>query len=194
MQDNTGNETTKGGLAMDWYEKLNDYFPEHEMKNQQQLQALITENEMYHKEQTEDYIVLYAEFPDFIFLDYLLVISKARGKGIGSKLLDRFKEKGKIMLLEAEPERNEDPDSRRRMSFYLKNGFKKADRIQYQREDDEGQTFIMNILYWPARELSQQKIMDTMIKACREVHNYRSKDYYGRILADPDKALQWKKH
>jgi hypothetical protein len=49
------------------------------MKNPQQLKELIEENDIYHKKETDDYILLYAEFPTFIFIDYLLVTSNVRG-------------------------------------------------------------------------------------------------------------------
>jgi GNAT superfamily N-acetyltransferase len=108
---------------MEWYEKLNEYFPEHEMKNPQQLQELIEKTDIYHKDETDDYILLYAEFPAFVFIDYLLVTSNVRGKGIGTKVLDSLKEKGKLILLEAEPQAPGNPDSQRRLAFYSRNGF-----------------------------------------------------------------------
>jgi predicted GNAT superfamily acetyltransferase len=177
---------------MDWYEKLNDYFPEHEMKDKQQLEDLISQKEVYHKEESSDHIVLYAEFTSFIFIDYLLVTSNERGKGIGSKILLDFKQKGKLILLEAEPKSPKDQDTAKRLAFYMKNGFKKADQIEYMREDEQGKTHRMNILYWSPSEHSQEIIMDKMKKACQEIHNFHSRKYYGRLLADPKQALNWK--
>jgi predicted GNAT superfamily acetyltransferase len=78
---------------MNWYDKLNNYFPKKEMKNRGQLNDLIEDKDVYHKEETEDYIVLYAEFPEFIFIDYILVTSTCRGKGIGTGILNRIKAK-----------------------------------------------------------------------------------------------------
>jgi GNAT superfamily N-acetyltransferase len=176
---------------MDWYEKLNDYFPEHEMKNSQQLKELLEHNSYYHKEENDDFIVLYAEFPSFIFIDYLLVTSKTRGKGIGTKVLDSFKHKEKIIILEAEPFDADDADTQRRLNFYLKNGFKKADHIQYTREDDKGEPFEMKVLYWPPYEEDQQVILDKMKRACAEIHNFRAQRHYGRLLANPEEVLQW---
>ncbi|MBP1156688.1 MULTISPECIES: GNAT family N-acetyltransferase [unclassified Paenibacillus] len=177
---------------MQWYEKLNDYFPEHEMKDPGQLKTLLETSPYYHKEETADYLVLFAEFPTFIFIDYFLVNSKNRGRGIGSKLLDQFKQKGKLILLEAEPIDVDDEDTQKRMKFYLRNGFKKADRIRYTREDENGQSFEMNILYWPPFEEDQTVIMEKMRKACSEIHNFHSLRFYGRKLADPDETLEWK--
>lgn len=177
---------------MEWYDKLTDYFPDHEMKDPGQLKALLETYPYYHKEETTDYLVLYAEFPTFIFIDYLLVISNNRGRGIGTKVLNQFKHKRKIILLEAEPMDANDEDTQKRMKFYMKNGFKKADRIRYTWEDDNGQSFEMKILYWSPHEEDQFEIMEKMRKACSEIHNFHSQRYYGRTLADPDETLEWK--
>jgi GNAT superfamily N-acetyltransferase len=178
---------------MNWYDKLNRYFPEQEMKTKEHLNDLIEDKDVYHKEETEDYIVLYAEFPEFIFIDYLLVTSTRRGKGIGTGILNRFKAKGKMILLEAEQPDIDDVDTEKRMAFYMRNGFLNANRILYEREDQEGESYSMNILYWPGpvKENSQQIIMGRMTEACRVIHNYRSRHYYGREVANPEKVLRW---
>ena len=41
---------------MNWYNRLNEYFPEEEMKAYGQLRDLIHDQDMYHKEETEDYL------------------------------------------------------------------------------------------------------------------------------------------
>lgn len=180
---------------MDWYERLNEYFPEQEMKDAGQLQALIEDKDVYHKEETEDYLLLYAEFPTFIFIDYLLVKPETRGKGTGTKVLNRLKERGKAIILEVEPVDHDDVDTVKRANFYKKNGFKKADRILYQREDETGNTYEMKIWYWtPEVDLSQEQVLQKMAKACEEIHNFRAKRFYGRVPADPDEVLQLKKH
>lgn len=178
---------------MEWYERLNEYFPEHEMKDPRQMQALIEEKDVYHKEETDDYIMLYAEFPTFIFIDYLLINPETRGKGIGTKVLNKLKQKGKAILLEVEPIDREDEDTLKRVNFYRKNGFVKADRIVYQREDESGEPYEMKIYYWsPEEDLPQEVILEKMAKACQEIHNFRSKRYYGRVVADPDEVLRLK--
>lgn len=178
---------------MEWYERLNEYFPEHEMKDPGQLQELIEDKDVYHKEETEDYVVMYAEFPSFIFIDYLLVDPRTRGKGVGTQVINRFKQKGKPIILEVEPVDQEDKDTQKRVKFYERNGFVRADRIHYRREDDSGETYETNIYYWSPEELPQKDILEKMAKACREIHNFRSSKYYGRLVADPDKVLKLKK-
>lgn len=179
-------------MSMDWYDKLTDYFPEHEMKKAEQLQDLIEEKDVYHLVETENYIVLYAEFPQFLFIDYLLVTSASRGKGLGTKVLDRLKAKGKLILLEVEPNDPENEETKRRIAFYYKNGFRKADQIRYVREDEQGRPFAMHIMYWSPTARPQEDIMKKMEKACEEIHNFRAKKYYGRLIADPEKVLSWK--
>ncbi|MFM1655765.1 GNAT family N-acetyltransferase [Brevibacillus sp. B_LB10_24] len=176
---------------MEWFERLNEYFPEHEMKDPRQIQALLDDKDVYHKEETDEYIMLYAEFPTFIFIDYLLINPETRGQGIGTKVLNRMKQKGKAILLEVEPIDREDEDTVKRVNFYRKNGFKKADRIQYRREGDSGETYEMKIYYWsPDADLPQESVLEKMAKACEEIHNFRSKRYYGRVVADPDEVLE----
>lgn len=102
---------------MEWYEKLHDYFPEHEMKDPHQLVDLLEETDVYHIKETDSYIVLYAEFTTFIFIDYLLVTPHSRSRGIGSRVLNSLKTKGKMILLEAEPNDPDNEDTRRRLAF-----------------------------------------------------------------------------
>jgi GNAT superfamily N-acetyltransferase len=182
-----------GRNSLEWYDKLKDYFPEYEMKNPQQLMELIEENDYYHKEETNDYIILYAKFPTFIFIDYLLVTSNTRGKGIGTKILDKMKECGRMIILEAEPVMPKDSDSQRRLNFYYRNGFKKADLIRYIRRDEQDESYSMHILYWSPLGIPQAIVMEKMEKACEEIHNFRTKRHYGRPLVDIDEALEWKK-
>ena len=178
---------------MEWYERLNEYFPEHEMKDPRQLQALIEDKDVYHKEETDQYLLLYAEFPTFIFIDYLLIKPERRGKGVGTKVLNQLKQKGKDIILEVEPIDRDDEDTLRRVNFYRKNGFVKADRIQYEREDQSGEPYEMKIYYWTPKEtLPQELVLEKMAKACREIHNFRSKRYYGRVVADPEEVLTLK--
>jgi GNAT superfamily N-acetyltransferase len=176
---------------MNWYDKLNDYFPKQEMKTEEHLKDLIEDQDVYHKEETKDYIVLYAEFPEFIFIDYILVTSSCRGKGTGSSILNRFKAKEKMILLEVEPPDIEDVDTEKRLAFYMKNGFREANHIEYKREDVDGESFYMDILYWPAKVIDQKIIMKRMAQACRMIHNYRSHFYYGREIANPEEVLHW---
>ncbi|SMO92336.1 GNAT family N-acetyltransferase [Melghirimyces algeriensis] len=177
---------------MDWYNRLNDYFPKEEMKKYSHLRDLIQDQDMYHKEETEDYLLLYGEFSSFVFVDYLLVNQKRRGSGVGSKVIRNLKEKRKPILLEVEPADPQVADTQKRIHFYRKNGFQVADQIHYEREADNGETFSLNIHYWTPKPVPQAKIYHMMSKACHHIHNFRSEQHYGRIQADPDEVLELK--
>ncbi|MFC4075909.1 GNAT family N-acetyltransferase [Salinithrix halophila] len=177
---------------MDYYDRLKDYFPEEELKKYAHLRDLLDDQEIYHKEETEDYLLLYGEFRNFIFVDYLLVSGKTRGKGVGSQVIEKLKKKGKAIILEVEEPDPAQPDTKKRIHFYEKNGFQIADQIEYVRETDDGGTLKLDIYYWSPVPLTQQEVMDRMAKACEEVHNFRSMRHYGRIQADPEEVLELK--
>ena len=61
-------------------------------------------------------IVLWWDFPKFAFIEYLLVYREYRRQGFGSSLLNTVKNRGKLVVLEVDPN-----DSV--CSFYVKNGF-----------------------------------------------------------------------
>lgn len=176
---------------MDWYEKLVDYFPENEMKNRGQMNELLEQNTPYHKAETEEYLVTYAEFPTFIFIDYLLVNPNIRSKGIGSKILQSFKKREKTIILEVEPPDMDDSNTIRRIHFYEKNGFQKAEHILYTLTDDDGETYTMDVYYWSPKTISEQEVMREMAIICRDIHNFKAKKYYGRLVADPTEVLEW---
>ncbi|KPV44753.1 GNAT family N-acetyltransferase [Alicyclobacillus ferrooxydans] len=176
---------------MSFYDRLSNYFPEHEMKHEGQLNDLIDHHEAYKVHEEEDFVVTYAEFPDFIFIDYLLVSPKTRGKGTGTKVLDTFKRRHKNIILEVEPPDGDDSDTVGRIRFYEKNGFQKAEHIEYTRSDDDGTPYTMDIYYWTPNEDGEKSILKQMATVCREIHNFRALKYYGRLIAEPDEVLSW---
>ncbi|OYD07083.1 GNAT family N-acetyltransferase [Paludifilum halophilum] len=177
---------------MDWYQRLNEYFPEKEMKKHGQLRDLINEQDHYHKEESEDHLILYGEFPSFLFVDYLLVSPHSRGTGVGSRVIDELKKKKKPILLEVEPIDPKDPDTAKRIHFYEKHGFTQAEQVRYQRKTEDGDTFEMLIYYWTPNKITPKQVLKNMAKACDEIHNYRSMRHYGRIQAKPEDTLELK--
>jgi ribosomal protein S18 acetylase RimI-like enzyme len=176
---------------MDWYERLADYFPAHELKHPGQMEELLENHSAYHKLETDDYLVTYAEFKHFIFIDYLLVNPETRGQGIGSKILNAFKRRGKTVILEVEPPEDDDENTLRRVQFYERNDFKRADRIVYTRSDEDGQPYTMDVYYWSPEDVDERDIHHQMSHICREIHNFKSEKYYGRLIADPEEVLEW---
>lgn len=176
---------------MEWYSKLSSYFPEQEMKHRGQMEELLESDIPYHKVETDEYVVMYADFPSFVFIDYLIVTSNQRGGGLGSKLIRAFQKKGKTIILEVEPADKEDPDTVKRVRFYEKNGFQKAEHILYTRTDDDGEEFSMDVYYWSPDEIHEREVMRNMATICREIHNFKAHKYYGRVIADPSEVLDW---
>lgn len=174
-----------------YYRKLVSYFPEHEMKDVRQLQGLVEDASYYGLMDTKDYLVLYGEFPEFMFIDYLLVNQSQRGSGIGSRVMKRLQSRNKTILLEVEPTDPANPDTLKRRRFYEKNGFREAKGVHYERLDENGKPFQMDLLYWsPSQQISDERILKMMKAVCSSVHNFRADLIYGRIPADPNKVLR----
>jgi GNAT superfamily N-acetyltransferase len=184
---------TKELMVMGWYNKLNDYFPDDEMKKKEQMEALVRKNPHYKKEETEQYLTLYAEYDDFIFVDYVLVNKNSRGQGIGSKVLDKLKAKGKNIILEVEPVTEDDPYTARRKQFYVSNGFRKAENIEYRRDvgEDKPRYNKMELYYWtPDDETDEQTVGEQMAQAYEDIHLYEFNKYHDREMPDPDDLIR----
>lgn len=110
---------------MDWYQKLSEYFPIEEMKSREHMERLLREKgDIYHKDEGKYHVLMYAEFPTFVFIDYIWVSPKSRGKGIGNQLMEKLKTKNKPIILEVEPIDYDDSDTEKRLRFYKKEEFK----------------------------------------------------------------------
>src|SRR5699024_12067312 len=120
---------------MNWYEKLKEYFPVEEMKSKRHMDILLDEkDDVYYKDEGPYHVLMYAEFKDFLFIDYLWVSAQSRGKGIGHQLIEKMKEKNKPIILEVEPIDYEDTDSAKRLRFYQREEFTHAQSIEYNRK------------------------------------------------------------
>ncbi|MGM9921927.1 MAG: GNAT family N-acetyltransferase, partial [Bhargavaea sp.] len=63
---------------MNWYDKLNEYFPVEEMKSRDHMETLLKDKEgVYGKDEGPYHVLMYAEFDEFLFVDYLFVSSKS---------------------------------------------------------------------------------------------------------------------
>lgn len=165
---------------MNWYDKLNAYFPNKEMKSKEQFSALLNEENIYFKDEGPYHIAMYAEFEEFVFIDYLWVSKEARGKGIGRKVIEKFKAKGKTVILEVEPINEKDPDTSGRLKFYDKLGFKfvKTFRYVYQVSEKDAQTEL-DIMYYAPSTMNEEKIYDYMRRVHENIHTYKEKEFYG---------------
>lgn len=166
---------------MSWYEELNTYFPVDEMKSKRQFDALLSEKEdIYRKDEGQYHVLIYAEFETFIFIDFVWVSEKSRGKGIGHQLMVKLKAKNKPIILEVEPIDEDERDTEKRLRFYKREGFKHVLPIVYKHQDfirhKETQ---LEILYWANSEVSERAIFEDMKIVYEQIHSYKVKEIYG---------------
>ncbi|MPW25049.1 GNAT family N-acetyltransferase [Alkalibaculum sp. M08DMB] len=178
---------------MHWYEKLNQYFPIEEMKSRDHMETLLEErSDIYCKEESENYVLIYVELEDFIFIDYLLVLKKARGQNIGHKLIEKIKNKNKPIILEVEPINYKDSDTKKRLHFYKREGFEHANSIGYQRKSKAtNEVNEMEILYWAPNNEPEEMIYEAMKKTYNMIHTYKDKKFYGESYEPVEETLSF---
>ncbi|MCT2535655.1 GNAT family N-acetyltransferase [Aquibacillus koreensis] len=178
---------------MNWYEKLNEYFPVEEMKSKEHMEMLLKEKgDVYHKDEGPHHVLMYAEFKTFIFIDYVYVSTASRGQGLGNKLLTKLKEKNKPIILEVEPFDYEDTDSEKRLRFYQRQGFVHAQSIGYSRRSlatNEENT--LEILYWSPGNDNEEEIYVQMKKMYEDIHTYKDQQLYGKAYQPVDEVLTY---
>lgn len=174
-----------------WYQTLNDYFPAQEMKSREHFEILFNEcGDSYKKDEGPAYLVVYYEGEDYIFIDYILVNGSNRGNGVGSRVIERFKRKGKPIILEVEPAADTDPDSKKRVRFYEKAGFKKSPAITYERKHIiTGDLNIMDVFYWAPSKKSEEWALERMQDIYEKVHCYKAEEVYGKTMQPVDEVL-----
>lgn len=178
---------------MTWYQKLNKYFPVEEMKSREHMERLLKEKgDVYYKDEGPHHVLMYAEFDSFIFIDYVYVSSASRGQGLGHKLIEKLKQKGKPIILEVEPFDYEDTDSEKRLHFYAREGFTHAKSIGYNRRslatNEENQ---MEILYWTPEDEGEEAIFNQMKKMYEDIHTYKDEEFYGKSYQPAEEVLTY---
>ncbi|MGM0877866.1 MAG: GNAT family N-acetyltransferase [Bacillota bacterium] len=178
----------------DCYTRLTEYFPEKEMKSKGHFEILFQEKKgIYQLEESEDYVLVYLEMSDFIFIDYILVARNNRRNGIGSMILEQLKQKGKAIILEVEPVSLMDPDSKKRIRFYEKNGFLKMHSIHYERiHIVTNELNKMDIFCWSPINKMEKWVCDKMKDVYEGVHTYKARELYGRN-PQPVSEVLWQK-
>lgn len=179
---------------MNWFEKLNEYFPIEEMKSKEHMELLLKEKgDMYHKDEGENHVLMYAEANDFIFVDYVYVSGQSRGQGLGHKLMEKLKQKNKPIILEVEPVDYEDSDSQKRLRFYKRGGFQHATSIGYRRRSlATHEMNDMEILYWSPQNESEESILEKMKKTYEEIHTFKDEELYGDVYEEAEKVFSIK--
>lgn len=176
---------------MHWYDKLNEYFPIEEMKSQEHMEALLKEfPTIYHKDEDQYHVLMYVEVDDFIFIDYLFVSGEARGKGIGHQLIQKLKEKNKPIILEVEPINYKDSDTKKRLKFYQREGFRHATTIGYKRKSlATKEVNVMEILYWAPNGEEEVVVYHALVKTYNKIHTYKDRVFYGETYEPAHEAI-----
>lgn len=180
---------------MVWFNKLNEYFPREEMKSKRHLEILLKEKgDVYYKDESDEHVLMYAEFSSFVFIDYLWVSAKTRGKGIGHQLIAKLKEKDKPIILEVEPIDYEDTDTEKRLRFYKREGFQHAQSIGYNRRSlATNEETPLEILFWSPHADTEEVIFGQMKKMYESIHTYKDKEIYGKSYQPVDEVLNFDK-
>ena len=183
---------------MSWYNKLCEYFPKEEMKSEEHINLLLNHRKKdYFLDEGKHHILLYAEREDFIFIDYLYVMSNARGNGTGKKVLDNLKLKGKTIFLEVEPVDETENDTEKRLRFYKREGFKHANTVSYIKNSlATNQDVELEILYWSPDpdKVMDQHVLKGMQEVYRELHTYKDEELYGGKYRPTEKVLKIKEN
>ncbi|MBM7540168.1 GNAT family N-acetyltransferase [Amphibacillus cookii] len=178
---------------MDWFEKLNEYFPIHEMKSKEHMEALLQErSDVYYKDEGPEHVMMYAEFDSFLFIDYLYVATSSRGKGLGHQLINKLKNKDKPIILEVEPVDYSDTDTAKRLHFYQREGFKHATSIGYNRRSlATNQESALEILYWSPSNQDEETIYQQMKHMYEDIHTYKDEELYGQAYQGVEEVLSY---
>nr|WP_246879816.1 GNAT family N-acetyltransferase [Bacillus suaedae] len=163
------------------------------MKSKEHMELLLKEKaDIYHKDEGPNHVMMFVETNDFVFVDYLFVSTKARGQGLGKKLLNTLKEKNKPIILEVEPIDYKDTDSTKRQRFYNREGFKHAQSVGYRRRSlATNEINELEILYWSPTNESERSIFEKMKHTYENIHTYKDKELYGASYEDVDQVLTY---
>lgn len=178
---------------MDWFEKLNEYFPIQEMKSKQHMETLLKEkSDVYYKDEGDEHVLMYAEFEEFIFIDYLYVAASSRGKGLGHQLIEKLKARNKPIILEVEPVDYKDTDSAKRLHFYRREDFKHAKSIGYNRRSlATNENTPLEILYWSPNDDNEETIYQQMRRMYEDIHTYKDEQLYGKPYQKAEEVLSY---
>lgn len=178
---------------LNWFDKLKEYFPVQEMKSKEHMDLLLKEKgDVYHKDEGPEHILMYAEFKQFIFIDYLYVSSESRGKGLGHQLIEKLKTKQKPIILEVEPIDYEDSDTLKRLNFYQRESFKHAKSIGYNRRSlATNEDSPLEILYWSPTDDNEEEIFQQMRTMYLDIHTYKDEELYGKSYQSVEEVLSY---
>ena len=113
------------------------------------------------------------ELEGFAYVEHFFTYSEFRNKGYGSEALSRIKEKYETVVLEAEPPRDE--LTKRRVSFYERNGFCRNEQYYFQPAYRKGGNGVELVL------MSRPELLHDFDRAAAEIYRrVYGKEYSGR--------------
>jgi len=167
---------------MDWYDELSRYFPSAEMRPRAHFQWLIDHRpDIYRVAATAEHLLLYLEYDDVLFIDYLYVYPDHRGAGEGSRVLQWLKQHDKAVLLEVEPASAADPDSVRRRQFYDRLQFRQVSDVRFRLPHPLlGAGTDLDVLCWAPGEVPPARIYQWMQRMYQDLYASIDPAIYGK--------------
>ncbi|WP_304343627.1 GNAT family N-acetyltransferase [Chryseobacterium koreense] len=148
--------------AKNIYESYCASFTEDERRSEKQFQQLFAHPKVkvfsvIDQFENIGYLILW-ELSNFSFVEHLEIFVEHRNKKYGSEMMKMLFKDFSRLVLEAEPE-NQDDNSKRRISFYQKNGFTIIDETYMQPSYGEGKKPLNLLLFanWKPESLERIK-------------------------------------
>ncbi|HWI65771.1 MAG TPA: GNAT family N-acetyltransferase [Symbiobacteriaceae bacterium] len=178
---------------MRWYQDLLRYFPAEEMRVKAHFEWLVAHRpEIYRVDANREYLLLLIEYDDVSFIDYLYVYPEYRGQGVGSRVLQSLKAKGKAVLLEVEPPSAADPDSWGRRRFYDRECFHPVAAIAFRLPSLLTDTMTdLDVLCWAPLPVSDETVYAWMRRYYHDMYASIDVNIYGRPYPPVDECLSY---
>ena len=124
-------------FSKDIFQDMLEQFPPEEMKSFEEFEKLFLKNILnldilFLDEEIVGYVIYYKS--KFLWIDYIAVVKKFHSKGFGSRILNLFFEKYKLLkgcYFEVEKENIDDINTSRRINFYKNLGCTELDFVYY---------------------------------------------------------------
>lgn len=121
----------------DIFQDMLEQFPPEEMKSFEEFEKLFLKNILnldivFADDEMVGYVIYYKS--KFLWIDYIAVVKKFHSKGFGSRILNLFFEKYKLLkgcYFEVEKENIEDINTSRRINFYKNLGCTELEFVYY---------------------------------------------------------------
>ena len=151
-------------------------FPEDERRPLEEQQALFSEPRysvyVLGEEKIKAFIACW-EFEDFIFIEHFAVDKNFRNLGIGSLILNKFLSmQEKRVCLEVEPPETE--IAKRRIDFYIRNGFFLNEYDYFQPPISKGKKAIPLMVMTSGEGISKEEFGHIRDVLYEEVYKYKS--------------------